>query len=205
MSIVVCLIFEIEMATHCTFLTDTRQTQGSSTPVPALALILQGKEKRFFQRTQLACTGSLCWDTINNITTSTLKVRYDALLLHALCVGFWSDDVFNANVQPLFNHSMIASLKLQLQFCLCATDMLLHFLLCVFSKFDTRWTIILYGTLLFFLFNYEHKHERETSNSMCIGVGHVLFMGWGCPGAVRCSLGGLTRPQRWGIGGALQA
>lgn len=49
---------------------------------------------------------------------------------------------------------------------------------------------ILYSTLLFFLFNYKHKNERETSNSVCIGVGHVLVMGWGCPGAVRCSLGG---------------
>lgn len=92
------------------------------------------------------------------------------------------------------------------QLCLCATDVLLHFLLCFgLLKVDTRLTIILYGMLLFFLFNYEHKHEHETSNSMCIGVGHILFMGWGCPGAVRCSLGGLTRPQRWGIGGTLQA
>lgn len=42
-----------------TFLTDTRHTQGSRTPVPALALILQGKENLFFHRTQLAWTGSL--------------------------------------------------------------------------------------------------------------------------------------------------
>lgn len=51
------------VVTHCTFLTDTRHTQGSSTPVPALALILQRKENRFLHRTQLACTGSL-WEEI---------------------------------------------------------------------------------------------------------------------------------------------
>lgn len=43
----------------CTFLTETRHTQGSRTPVPAFALILQGKDNLFLQRTQFAWTVSL--------------------------------------------------------------------------------------------------------------------------------------------------
>lgn len=52
--------WEKKKKTH-TLRTDTRQTQGSSTPVPALALILQMKENLFFQRTQFAWTDSL-WE-----------------------------------------------------------------------------------------------------------------------------------------------
>lgn len=51
----------IALIMFCTLRTDTLHTQGSSTPVPALALILHMNENLFFQRTQLAWTGSL-WD-----------------------------------------------------------------------------------------------------------------------------------------------
>lgn len=46
-----------------TFRTDTRHTQGSNTPVPALALILQMNENLFFQRTQWRWTDSLQKET----------------------------------------------------------------------------------------------------------------------------------------------
>lgn len=68
---------------YFTFLTDTRHTQGSRTPVPALALILQGKENLFLHRTQLACTGSL-WETPQPWVL--FKVRR-AFVLHGLTLG----------------------------------------------------------------------------------------------------------------------
>lgn len=46
-----------------TFRTDTRHTQGSNMPVPALALILQMNENLFFQWTQWRWTGSLQKET----------------------------------------------------------------------------------------------------------------------------------------------
>lgn len=59
----------------CTLRTDTRHTQGSSTPVRALAFILQMKENLFLQRTQLACTGSLGEEHIGNKTFVTLSTE----------------------------------------------------------------------------------------------------------------------------------
>lgn len=46
-----------------TFRTDTRQIQGSSTPVVGLALILHTKENFFRQQTQFSCTSCLWMDT----------------------------------------------------------------------------------------------------------------------------------------------
>lgn len=46
-----------------TFRTDTRHTQGSKTPVPALALILQTNENLFIQWTQWRWTDSLQKET----------------------------------------------------------------------------------------------------------------------------------------------
>lgn len=60
---------------HRTFLTDTRHTHGSSTPVPALALILQGNENLFLHRTQLACTGSLEEQTNNPASNHVFTVK----------------------------------------------------------------------------------------------------------------------------------
>lgn len=65
---------------HCTFLTDTRHTHGSSTPVPALALILQGNENLFLHRTQLACTGSLEEQTNNPASDHIFTAKHREVL-----------------------------------------------------------------------------------------------------------------------------
>lgn len=75
---------------YCTFLTDTRHTQGSSTPVPALALILQGKENLFFHRTQLACTGSL-YEEITKTSFSTKQAQISC----AWCLQFVDSSQFH--------------------------------------------------------------------------------------------------------------
>ncbi len=52
-------LMRINWRTHLTFLTETRHTQGSRTPVLGLALILHTKENLFLQRTAFWWTSSL--------------------------------------------------------------------------------------------------------------------------------------------------
>lgn len=80
-----------------TLRTDTRHTQGSSTPVPELALILHMKENLFFQWTQLAWTDSL-WRYNTNLHKATEALKSERFSMCQI--------EKNKRWQPEFNEMM---------------------------------------------------------------------------------------------------
>ena len=86
-----------------TLRTDTRHTHGSSTPVPALALILHTNENFFFQYTQLAWTASLRKkDKYERLTWTMEEIHTTSVIRkHSLCLMNPSTfDSFNLDVNP---------------------------------------------------------------------------------------------------------
>lgn len=153
-----------EREQHTTFLTDTRHTQGSSTPVPALALILQGKENCFLQRTQLACTGSLRGKmTMEPWTQASVSGQICCLFLFVHCGwrrcggGFWADD------GKCFRFKQVESATAAL--CsLTPTQLHTRYLVSCrashFSLLDTRLTVCFSCTFfLIFIFKFEVRRE----------------------------------------------
>lgn len=61
-----------------TLRTDTRQMQGSKTPVAGLALILHTKENFFRQRTQFSWTSCLWRETEGELVISTITNLYES-------------------------------------------------------------------------------------------------------------------------------
>ena len=87
-----------------TLRTDTRHTHGSSTPVPALALILHTNENFFFQYTQLVWTASLGKkkDKYERLTWTVEEITQRKFIReHSLCfMNLSTFDSFNLDVNP---------------------------------------------------------------------------------------------------------